>query len=284
MKYIVSTTHSGFGNRIKSIASIMGKNLIPKVYWKSNPLVTTSFDELIEDKSLEVFRFPRGLFYFNRKLKPIFPSKIWFSPFFDISDFNLGDYRSQKLFDTKKNKEVQINNGLSIDYMYNHAPKNITDIFRERIRKIKPIKEIHEASRKFVSEVIGGDFVGAHVRTWSSHRSAHEEPRRYSLFNVNSWQKNLNSSLNDGYSNLYLATDNLEHMWPIMTNYEGSIFCKKHLKAWMNDVKLNFNDDQFAFVEMLILSQCNKLFASKFSSFGEVAWYYNSSPIDVNVV
>ena len=73
-------------------------------------------------------------------------------------------------------------------------------------------------------------------------------------------------------------------MWPIMTNYEGRIFCKKHLKAWMNDVKLNFNDDQFAYVEMLILSYCKKLFASKFSSFGEVAWYYNSYSIDVNVV
>lgn len=284
MKYIVSTTHSGFGNRIKSIASIMDKDLIPKVYWKQNPLVTTSYSELLQDNALEVYRFPKGLFYFDKRLKIIFPEKIWFSPFFNLSDFDIKDYRSKSLFDTKRNKYVQINDGLSIDYMYDYAPYHITNKFRERIRKIKPIKEIGEASRRFVKEFINGDFIGAHVRTWTSHRSAHEEPRRYALFNAKSWQENLIFSNNDGLDKLYLATDNLEHMWPIISSYKGSIFCKKHLKAWLNDYKYKFNDDQFAYVEMLILSQCKKLFASKFSSFGEVAWYYSSTPISVKVL
>ena len=82
--------------------------------------------------------------------------------------------------------------------MYDYAPYHITNKFRERIRKIKPIKEIGEASRRFVKEFINGDFIGAHVRTWTSHRSAHEEPRRYALFNAKSWQENLIFSNNDG--------------------------------------------------------------------------------------
>ena len=66
MGTIISTTNSGFSNRVKSLVSIMGRKEKHLVFWYKNALVETKFSDLFEDDSIEVFRARRKLFYYNQ--------------------------------------------------------------------------------------------------------------------------------------------------------------------------------------------------------------------------
>ena len=284
MSVIISTTDSGFSNRIKSLASIMGRKEKYYVFWYKNALVETKFSDLFEDANIEVFRARRELFYYRQNYIPIFKPKIHFSPYFDVSQFELGSYRSKPLYDGKKKKYLKINNGFSIDHMYNDAPQKITSIYRKRIRSLLPRKEIREAAKGFVNEVLQNEFLGVHIRTWSSIFLAHNETRRQKHFNPLHWINLIAERSNCVASNVYIATDNLKVVKPIFENKIRNIFNRNDLEAWLLKYGLTFDTDQFAFLEILVLSYSKELCASVHSTFGELAWYYNAKPVNVNVL
>ena len=284
MGIIISTTNSGFSNRVKSLVSIMGRKEKHRVFWYKNAIVETKFSDLFEDNSIEVFRAPKELFSYNQNYIPIFKPKLHFSPFFDLSTFQLGPYRAKPLYDGKKKQYVQINEGRSIDYMYNDAPKKITSIFRNRVRSLLPRKEIREAARGFVNEVLHRDFLGSHIRTWSSVYQAHNEPRRQDHFKPSEWVKLITERSNSVSSKTYIATDNSKAVQPLFQNKIKNIYYRNDLEKWIKKKGLKFDVDQFAFIEILVLSYSKELCVSLKSTFGELAWYYNVNPVDVYVI
>ena len=254
------------------------------VFWYKNALVETKFSDLFEDGSFEVFRARRELFYYHKNYIPIFRPKIHFSPFFDLSNFDLGSYRSKPLYDGKKKKYALVNEGCSIDYMYNEAPKQITSVYRKRIRSLLPRVEIREAAKGFVNKVLQNDFLGAHIRTWSSIYPAHNETRRQNHFKPSEWFNVISDRSNSVSSRVYIATDNIKAVQPIFENKIKNVFYRNDLEKWISQNEFTFDVDQFAFLEILVLSYAKELCVSSRSSFGEVAWYYNSNPVEVFVV
>ena len=278
---IISTTHSGFSNRVKSLASVMGRKEKFFVFWYKNALVETKFSDLFEDGSIEFFRVRRELFYYHRNYTPIFRPKIYFAPFFDLSNFILGSYRSKSLYDGKQKKYALINEGYSIDYMYNDAPKNITSVFRSYIRSLLPRKEIREAAKGFVNKFLQNNFLGALIRTWSSIYPAHNEPRRQNHFKPSKWLNLISDRSNNFSSRVYIATDNTKTVKPLFENKIGNVFYRNDLEKWTSQNEFIFDLDQFAFLEILVLSYAEELCVLSRSSFGEVGCYYNANPVKV---
>ena len=99
MGIIISTKHSGFSKRKKSLLSIIGRKVKYSVFCYKNALVETKLFDLFEDGSIEVFRALRVLLYYYQSYTTILKPKIHFSPFFEFSCFDLCSYRAKSFYD-----------------------------------------------------------------------------------------------------------------------------------------------------------------------------------------
>jgi hypothetical protein len=264
---IISTTDSGMGNRLKSLLSIMRMTNNYMVYWPKSRFGCAKFSDLFVN-DFEVVKFPFFSNIFIASTKLIYKPKIRFSPYFKVLDYDEIDYGfAPGLYDQKKGKISEINNGKSIDFQYHRIPKKIQDNYIEQVKKLVPIKYIQDEVAKFYKKSFNENTISVQIRTWK------DETRRQGMFSKDEYFKYLDKLPNNKF---FISSDDQGIVDEIMNRYPGrAFFYPKRISNYepgsQDSKSIEFQQDSL--IDMLLLGKTSLIIGSHLSSFVECAWW-----------
>jgi len=275
---IISTTDSGMGNRLKSLLSIMRMTDNYMVYWPKNRFGHAKFSDLFVN-DFEVVKFPFFSNIFIASTKLIYKPKIRFSPYLKVLDYDEIDYGfAPGLYDQKKGKTSEINNGKSIDFQYHRIPKKIQDNYIEQVKKLVPIKYIQDKVTRFYKKSFNENTVSIQIRTWK------DETRRQGMFNKDEYFEHFDKLPNN---NFFISSDDQEIVDEIIDCYPGrAFFYPKRIRNYepgsQDSKSIEFQQDSL--IDMLLLGKTSLIIGSHLSSFVECAWWLGQCKSKVTIV
>ncbi|MCM1309922.1 MAG: hypothetical protein NC301_02715 [Bacteroides sp.] len=256
---VVINPVGGLANRMRAIASgialcnSMHLNL-KEIDWPINSDLYCPFDELFEPipnipinnisnkRQLLLFDEPRKKNLFLSKLIQInrYSSKI-----IDNSPDIEGYFLNRK----EAKRPILIQSGL---VFYDFS----TDLYRSLF---KPREELLDLVKKTVKDF--SNMIGLHIRRTDNTLSIEKSPLILFERTIE------NELLKDSSTKFYLATDCDYTKWQLVNKYGQNIIncsSKSAIRTTKNGIKE-------ALIELIILSQCRKIYGSYWSSFSEAA-------------
>lgn len=170
-------------------------------------------------------------------------------------------------------EEEYIDEYKSIDMMYEKTPQYFIDKYLNCVDKLTINPDILAYIDDFISDW-GDDVLGVHIRTWYS-----DGPR--SLWHSNSiFEEEIEKFPND--KKIFLCSDNPETIKYFSKKYKERIIThpqKLHdsVLGQINPYDQYQNDIQLiadGFIDCLLLSKCDTIIGTWFSTFTEVAWWF----------
>lgn len=264
MKYIVSSAQGGLSNRIKCLISSMKISYKIKrklmLYWPRDPACNCNFQDLFEDEIKEIKK---------ENLRKILKSKKYTltqenKPLSDKRPFIINPSPLLFPFGEKDQKDF-------LEISPEKRKEIISYLKKLRIKK-QILKKVDEFSRKKLSK----NTVGIHVRRGDfkninnlSKISSDEEFIKIIKYEL---QKNPKTKF-------FLATDEKETEDKLKKLFPNKIIiCKKNSSKREGEGSV-----EEAFIELLLLSKCNKIIGSFSSSFTEMSWFFGSCKPEIEI-
>jgi hypothetical protein len=170
--------------------------------------------------------------------------------------------------------------GSSIDLRYYNIPQHMINIYLDIIGKFGINNELISHLNNKLSS-IGGNFLGAHIRTWRNNntttdvRSAND---RFSYYDSVGRSKFIYLINECQYENVLICTDNKEEVnKTIIPNIRNK-------RIIFFDSIPELHEIQNDFIEILLLSKCSHLLATLNSTFSELAWWYGGCKAKLDVI
>lgn len=195
--------------------------------------------------------------------------------FYIISSDNINCNDFSNIWFNKNNKN-------SIDLKYQNIPYNIRKIYLKIINDF----EINENILENVNNIINNtnkDFLGVHIRTWTTFLWGDKFPKKYIMKRYNYYlsvrKKYIELINNSKYNTVLICSDNYKE---INKNIIPYISKNKEIILYQENNELN--SFQNIFSELLLLSKSKYLIGTLNSTFSELAWWYSKCSIEVDIV
>lgn len=264
---IVSVTHNGMGNRIKSLLSVMRMTEDYRVYWPKNRFGYSSFSDLFKN-DIEVKKVPffKNIFIGQKTIYLALETRL--NAYFLVKEQDNIDYDFAPEYYDQKGGFKQINNGRSIDWQYERIPKEIKESYLSQIKKLIPSDYIQNQVDSFYSKSFDKNTVSVQLRTWK------DETRRQEMFNKDEYFEYLDKLKGN---NFFLSSDDQEIIDEIIARYPGRAFyypkrTSSYEPGSVDSKSADFMQDNL--IDMLLLSKSPLIIGSHLSSFVECAWWF----------
>lgn len=265
----------GLANRMRAIASAVSLsnqvNRKLKVIWHKDKGLFIDFNSLFDTSGITYFEIENiGDLYFNTILEVPRKRNLYLTNLTNLlsatrrifhCDNNPTDWLLDKNLETfckESSKPISVMSGSSF---YPFQSSLIRDIFKPSPQVLKRKTEILKDNHPDI---------GLHIRRTDNKASIQNSP--VSLF-IEKIEKELSKNPS---SLIYLASDNQDVKNEIKNLFPDNIFFNEENAR--RDTKEGMLD---AFSEMLILSDCKKIYGSFWSSFSEIASMYGDSEIEI---
>ena len=292
----VSAEVGGLGNRIKSWVSVMRSEGEYRVHWPVNKYMPASFSHLFLNEC-DIAEIPSGANVYKSWRLQILPQDIEYLPqgFATVGAgphpviraaakawWNATGRKSDRydfmLFPKYHSRKITRADARHIDLEYGRIPVYFRDLYAPLFRKIRVRQKIMDAADAWSSGNPGNNTIGVQVRTWR------DEPRRYRKYHKPA-MKRLRRLMQQAESNCqFLVVSDSDDIVPQLEAEFGSdrILCYPR-KTSRNGSWQSVEGVTEDLVDMILLSRCDRLFASYLSTFSETAWWLGGAKADVSV-
>ncbi|MDH4048305.1 MAG: hypothetical protein OEW68_10865 [Gammaproteobacteria bacterium] len=292
----VSAEIGGLGNRIKSWVSVMRSGNDWRVHWPVNKYMPASFSQLFLNKcdiaeippQAQVYKswrldilpedlehLPAGFATVGAGAHPIVRAtgKAWWS-----LTGRKSDRYQYMLFPKYHSKRITRADARHIDLEYGRIPDYFRRSFVPLFREISVKPDIALAAEDWATANIDKQVVGVQVRTWR------DEPRRYRKYHLPA-MKRLHRLMRETPDDMrFLVVSDSDDIVPQLAADFGEerILCYPR-KTSRNGSWQSVEGVSEDLIDMLLLSRCERLFASYLSTFSETAWWLGGAKADVSV-
>lgn len=252
-KIVVPQCKFGIGNRVKKIMSSLKISDDIEVLWTTNFIFPyESLNEYFPD--LKEVKSSAGKMRYDSWRLAILPGDT-------PNNFSTANQKWEKIMGSQLNPKSPKNN--SIDFEYERIPQKLQDEYSTILKTIKVSDKILNEVELFHKN-FDTDTVGVHIRTWK------DCPKRTKMFYSFERYVQLMSKHSD--KKFFVATDDKKTIEELSKEFPGRIITRDD-----KDLKID------AFVEMLLLSKCDNIIGSPFSTFTEIAWWYSECKSKVEI-
>ena len=261
---VISINKGGLSNRIKSMVSCMRLSNEIFVKWDVLEKIINQIVHLLNCEYKELFKYPLEIKIITNN-DITYKSHCLLIKEEDNIPVNFAKFKSnckRKL--TRNDKK-----GRNIDFEYNRIPEHMKKLYIPLFKKIKLTKELQIKIDDFYNKNMKDKFViSCHIRSW---HTKHEESRR-SLFIPQKFINKL-KELNDQYKDciIYLTSDCQKTKDLLLSKFNNIIIYNRKTKNKTS--RENPNGIKEDLIELYLLSKCDILVGSHYSSYSEVAWW-----------
>lgn len=292
---VVSTETAGLGNRLKSWVSAWRIDPSARVYWPITPNMPAAFSDLFEN-DCETESVPEGATEIRSWRLAVLPEDEAdlpdnFSPV-NSTRFPLwrglgkltwslrgcpDDRYRYMVFPKIHSKRSTRRDGRHIDLEYERIPLAVRARYRPLFAQIRVRRELLAAVEHFAAENIDASTIGVQVRTWR------DAPRRHTKYHRTALEHLHRLIVRTPGRRLLVASDDDEVVRGLARLYgtERVIFYPRETpraQSWQSS--LGVAED---LIDMLVLAQTNRFFASYLSTFSETAWWLGGAHAEVEV-
>ncbi|MBW3019664.1 hypothetical protein KY334_00035 [Candidatus Woesearchaeota archaeon] len=261
-------SYSGLGNRIKCLVSgmLIADKLNAKILlnWNKSKGCNCSFKELFENEFYLIN--DTFLFSFLRKFKFLRKN--------NLNTISMNTWRLLLFSDISKYYgNMKVLKEDIIDFKYEKIPISKRVEILKYLSQLKPKKNIKDEAERF-SKKISENTIYFAIRSWADCPTKKRKNFQFRrIFKI----MDLFPS-----SNFYISCDSDEVLKKIVDKYGSRILYYPH-KATIGD-RNSKKGIQEALIEILILSKSKKIFATKSSTFSEVAWWFGGCKAKVFII
>ena len=274
-KTTVSINIGGLANRIKCMVSCFRLSDEIYVKWDVLDTITKQIKHLLNCPYEELFSYPPEI---NEVKKDYITYKSHCLLIKDSDDIPEGF----SIFKSNCKRQFSRNDSKyrNIDFEYNRIPENIKKTYIELFKKPILNKNIQDKIDNFYNKNMKDRVViSCHIRSW---HTKYEQDRR-SLFDVNNFINKL-EELNKKYNNciIFVTSDSESAKKTILDKFKNSIsYNRTTNNKTSRHNKEGIKED---LIELYLLSRCNVLVGSHYSSYSEVAWWLSGCVNEVYIL
>ncbi|MDD4939185.1 MAG: hypothetical protein PHE18_04395 [Candidatus Omnitrophica bacterium] len=265
-KYIIAVTYGGLCNRIKCLLSSMrlaekySKRLA--LFWPRDPDCNCSFSDLFENKIDEVDRKQlEALACKDGDSRDYEICKTW--RLLTLPEDNLPS-RFSRVFPSERGGEI--------DFEYERIPLPVRGEFLKHIKRLAPKRYIADKIEEF-SQNFDGSITSINIRTWE------KEERRHLFNEGNVWRI---IERQEEKSRFFIVCDSPEFVKKIITKYKDRVlYYPRRTYPGDRNSREGIED---ALIELYLLSKSDKIKASLWSTFSEMAWWLGGCKAAVEVI
>jgi len=258
---IIAHNTGGLCNRIKNIISCFRLTDDVLVYWKQIDKYDSKNYHLFICDYYKLFSYPFLIQNLDKEYDCYKDSKLIIQKSdklpVNFSQFNSKCSKKYKLTDKYKR---------NIDFEYERIPDNVKEtyiyLFKNKLILNPYIKNKIEIF--FDKYMKNKKLCGVHIRSW---KRDNEEYRQH-LHKLDEFEKEIQTKLKS-YS-VFVSCDNEEILQYLKKKYTIIVYNRD---TDLSSSRLNSEGIQEDLIELYLLSKCQTLIGSHFSSFSEVAWY-----------